>query len=205
MKHITLLVLSFLFLIGCYSNPGKDQKGALSQIRNFEVYAFFSPYEKFDRDSLFNTLVESLKLIGKVEIIEVSCKSTLSKTRPLLFLSLGGYQEENKGYIEIISPVVIEVNQARRNCTIWHRSYQEEVQDLPYPIIKEGKVAFKRGQKSSSALEANSQPSDNAELILKQLIGNFASDYQRLNLKGKVPTFYVYRTPYPLQTLQKNR
>ncbi len=176
--------------MGCHENHEKIQNGPLSRIRNFDVYAFFSPYEKVDDELLFKTLTDSLNEVGNVEIIEISYHSSPSNTHPLIFLSLGGYQEEKKGYIKIVSPVTIDVNQAKADCTIWHTSYQDT--DLPYPIIEDGKVAFRKSTDHEGI--TSNQSAATPESILRRLIANFASDYSELNASGEKPTFYVYRT-----------
>ena len=179
--------------MGCHQNHGKIQNGPLSRIRNFDVYAFFSPYEKMDDELLFKTLTDSLNEVGNVEIIETSYHSSSSNTHPLIFLSLGGYQEEKKGYIKIVSPVTIDANQAKADCTIWHTSYQDT--DLTYPIIEDGKVAFRKSvERDGITIDQSHQPGTTPESILRRLIANFATDYRELNASGEKPTFYVYRT-----------
>jgi len=193
MKHISFLILGFLLLIGCRSNKEKYQVGPLSQIKDFEVCYFFSPYEKFDRDLLFTTLVDCLKAIGPVEIINVPYQSTALKTQTLFFLSLGGYQQENKGSIEIVSPVQIEANQFRINCSIWHRNFGGEAEASSYPVIEDGKVAFKESKQTLNTLsERKIKSTDDPAFVLKQMIANFANEYHHFNSEKEKPMFHVY-------------
>jgi hypothetical protein len=190
MKHISLLILGLLLLIGCHSNKEKYQIGPLSQIKDFEVCYFFSPYEKFDRDLLFTTLVDCLKAIGSVEIIDVPYRSTTPKTPTLFFLSLGGYQQENKGSIEIMSSVQIEANQFRTNCSIWHRNFGGKTR-VSYPVIEGGKVSFKEDEQALN-ISSEKKSTDDPASILKQMIANFANEYHQFNSEEEKPMFYIY-------------
>jgi hypothetical protein len=118
MKHISLLFLSFLFLIGCDSNVDKHQIGPLSQINNFEVCAFFPSYEKVDRDLLFKALINCLKTIGTVDIIKKEFTFTSNEHSNIFFLSLINYQKMKRGVIDIISSVEIKANRFKTDCSI---------------------------------------------------------------------------------------
>ncbi len=181
-----LVILCTLFLIGCHSNRETEQKGPLSKIKAFEVFAFFSPYETFDQDFLFRTLVDSLRMIGKVEIIPTSCASTSCETRHLLFLSLGGYEQENQGSIQIISSVSIDVNQVKINCPIWKMSYDSNQKNWPYPEMEDGKIVFKRPSQETVKLSPDA--------ALKEMVANFVDEYYRFNSKGEKPIFYIYQS-----------
>lgn len=181
MKHVLLLVFCLSFLIGCQSNHVKPKIGPLTQIEGFEVFAFFSPYEKFDRDALFKTLVENLTAIGSVEVIEDI--SQFSKIPTLFLLSLGGYEQENEGSIEIVTSVEVEANKFKTTCPIWKTHLHK---GFPYPVIEDDKVVFKREDESSLAV------TNDPLLVLKQMIENFSKEYQNCNLEGVKPKFFVY-------------
>ena len=189
MKHIFLLILCSLFFIGCDSKGEKYQMGPLSQIKEFDVFTCFSPYEKFDCNDLFKILIDGLKAIGQVEIIEFSCESTPSKMHTLLFLSLGGYQQKNKGSIEIISPVQIEANHYKENCPIWHIKFDGETENLSFPVIENGKVAFKRNDQT---LDISKKNDKDPAITLRQMVLEFANAYHHFNPEKERPIFYVY-------------
>lgn len=182
----------FLLLLGCHTNKKKLLAGPLSEIKDFQVCYFFSPYEKYDRDLLFSTLVKCLKEIGTVEIVDNSHLTQALKTDTHFFISLGDYQEKNKGSIEIKSQVLIEANQFPINCTIWARNFDEGTQ-ASYPFIENGKVSFKEvNEISNMDSQTNVQSPNNPVSVLTQLIENFGDEYFRCNSKTEKPVFYIY-------------
>lgn len=190
MKQILLSLLSLVFLINCHAKEEQHSQCPLSQIKDFDVCIFLSPYEKYDCDVLFNTAVESLKTIGPVEIVRLSFEAKSEKTPTLLFLSLGGYQQENEGSIEIISPVAIEANQFKMNCSIWNIKHEDKSENSCYPVFEDGKIVFKRDPQVSTK---KIDPEERPVLVLKQLIENFAEEYRNSNSNEEKPTFHIYK------------
>lgn len=191
MKLVLLSIFSFLCLAGCHSKKEKYSAGPLSHIKNFEVCVFFSPYEKYDRDLLFGVLIDSLKSFGSVEMIPSTFLSVPRSAATFLMVSLGGYQQENCGSIEIISPVEISVNQFKTACSIWHLSLNGSRESAVYPIDEEGKIVFKK-EKQEPDVSSKVEYENHAVAILKQLIENFGKEYRNSNSDENPPIFHVY-------------
>jgi len=143
---------------------------------HFEVFAFFSPYENFDRAALFTTLIDCLKEVGLVEVVSRSPSEVPLEEFPLLFLSL----DDTSGHIQISAPAAIKANQVTIMSSIWN--FEHKRKPSLQPVIENGKVAFKTGSLPSNV--------EDPKLAIREMVLHFAKEHARSN-KEK-PLFRVY-------------
>ncbi len=181
-----LVCIGWIFLTGCHLGKTKEvqQKGPLSQLLSFEIVTFFSPYEGFDEKHLSEVLIRNLQQIGRVELVESSSKNT-----SVLLVALGGYQQQQKGFIRIFSTAEVIANKFKMVCSVWEKDSSEN-QNLPYPVLENGKIFFKRDfeQKESSK-------DSNPDVLLELLITEFAKEYRLSNSESSTPVFYLRKNP----------
>ena len=180
-----LVCIGWALLAGCHLEERKEvhQKNPLSQLASFEVITFFSPYENFDEKLLLEVLISRLKEIGQVEFIEKGSP----KENTALLISLGGYQQKQEGFIQVFSNVKVVANKFETACSIWKKDF-DEGQNLPYPVLENGKVFFKRDIEK----KADSKNTD-PKAILEHLITEFTKEYRLSNPENSVPLFYIQK------------
>lgn len=174
MQFITVLLL--LFLVGCQN---QRKTGPLTQIKQFEIIPFFSPYEDFDRDLLLATLVQSLETVGDVEIIKNDCFQSLPENSTLFLLSLGGYQEVNRGSIQVTAQVVVEANQFKTNAEIWHTRFIDK--NLAFPEDTSNGIVFHKGSGKSTPV-----------MVIQEMLTLFSEDYRANNPQGVRPVMRIH-------------
>lgn len=175
-------IISFLMLVVCAGCQREEKKvGALSQIQEFQVRMFFSPFEKLDRELVFQATVEALRELGNVQVFEAKQDLfALKNQSPILLLSMGGHAEAS---IEVIGAAEVLVNRFKTACSIWKTTINGD-QNLPYPEIEDGAVVFKKGSVVDKV--------GTVSVVTKAFL-EFANEYHRDNPSGLKPTFHIYK------------
>lgn len=185
MKFLIFFLLCFSLLVGCHSKKEIVPVGPLSQMHSFDVCVFFSPYEQFDREFLFDCLVDELKKIGSVEIMHTPNQWANNAENVVLFFSLGGYEQADMGSVQLISTVEVKKNGFKTACPIWCvNSHREGALE---PIFENGRISFR----------ANAQASPvklDAQTVLRQMVVDFANEYHKCNSANDTPLLRIYQS-----------
>ena len=187
--RLILVCIGWMFLAGCHLGEKKEtpQARPLSQLSSFEVITFFSPYDNFDEKPILEMLISSLKQIGRVEFIDKGKEYMPRENASVLLLSIGGYEQQQKGSIQVFSNVEVVANKSKMSCWIWQKDVNQ-TQNLPYPVEEDGKVLFKKDTEENVN-------SNKPEELLEHLITEFATEYRRFNSENSAPIFYVWKNP----------
>lgn len=170
----------------CLSGSGiqceeKTAVGPLTQMKEFLVVLFTDSNE----EQLFNSVVDSLKQWGSVQIADVSehpFKTTRSS--PAVLISLGEWE---RGSVRVFAEVAVQPNQYKTGAQIWASEYIPE--NLPMPVIMEdGSVAFKRENEAADTERAD------MPTVATRLVAKFAAQYRSDNPGNDRPSFHVYRS-----------
>lgn len=182
-----LLALVFMFgLVGCNSKDRVHPKrGVFTSINKFEIIPFFSPYENYEQEFLFTTLVKALEEVGNVQISKARAGDFCQRQFAMcMLISIGGYQEKNIGSIQVFADVEMAINQFKTSCMVWTTEMSNQ-RNLPYPVIENEGVFFKTENPSS-------EEKDHPEVTIKMLISKFIHEYRENNSNHTTPTFYIH-------------
>lgn len=130
MGSLLLSILSILVLTACTSPQERpaDQKQTCSLLKgidHFDFVSLFSPYEQFNCDQVFNSVVKHLESIGNVRLSAKppSFTTLLEKkmTAPAsLMLSLGKTDDyEMRGSLKMATSIELLVNGCQTYGTVW--------------------------------------------------------------------------------------
>lgn len=183
---ILIILIGLLTVTGCNRGHKQQGRGILTDMDRFEVIPFFSPYENYDLDLLFQALVKELEAIGKVEVLHAEKKALYQNPKPAtcMRISIGADPERGLDSVQIFSEVEVVSNKCKTSSMIYSLDMDNKG-TLSYPELEKGKVIFKEGAKQDEV-------SQTPEIRIKTLIAKFAEKYQRDNPKDKTPIFYLY-------------
>ena len=183
MKGIFIFLLSVM-LWSCSSSKNQSI-GPLTDIKNFEVSFFFSPYEKFDNQSLMQAAMNAFKEVGIIKFVDKESSNYAQK--PMLLLTLGGYDSKGNGSLHVIGEVKIMQNGFRMSCPIWE--IDQNGKKISYPSFQNDEVVF---SKNPSIVK---KEVDLPEDVIKKMITDFAAEHRKNNPDGSLPIFYLTHLP----------
>ncbi|MBI2743649.1 MAG: hypothetical protein HYX48_07005 [Chlamydiales bacterium] len=179
-------IIVFMCLV-CLPSCGVNQDnrtaalGPLNQMKEFQVVL----HAEFDREVIFNNVVESLKHLGSVQIVKISeCDLDSAANSSSILISIEGGQDRAEGAIRVFGEVAVQPNQYKTVSQIWEAKDQEE--SGVYPVLENNRVSFER--KDLQITERDVTASAVAIRIVKQ----FAEQYRKDNPGDAKPVFRVY-------------
>jgi hypothetical protein len=176
----TIAFLCLICLMGCGDQD--KQIGPLNQMKRFQV----ALYTESGRELLFSSVVESLKQLGNVQVVNAAeCFVDSTDTSPSLLITITGDQSKAEGSMHLFGEVAVQPNQCKIVSQIWETKDQRE--SLIYPVLENNGIVFKK-KSSSTPLKDSAMPA-----VIARMIAEFAQQYRKDNPADVYPTFYVYK------------
>lgn len=166
-------LLGFLSLFGCDSHQSKNVAlGPLSQMSEFEVVVVAPSDGDHDR------VVDSLKKIGEVSLLDCSLASTSASPALLVFVNTFS-KEDFRVSLKVMSEIAIQPSQFKSSSCILDKEYTNRPSS--YPVDTENGIIFQKVEKEDI----------DAQGLIDRMTAEFMDQYKHDNPDLVNPKFKI--------------